>query len=255
MKYIIKKDKMGIVNYYNLEKQLIMQEYQTINDKITLYYHDKRIVKVTANNIELTLDLNGNILNADFANGVMAYFASKHQKIVFLDHDGEYLGSLNMNLEPIENNSWLYVIIKIINKLNDIMPKLIANKYANYLENVDEKINDINNEMISETIDILNQDSRRSIEKILSNYQKQEILAKKFLNLIKKKLTKEQYQKKYIEISKKYASKRSKLKSRYNYLKERRNLEEVQESFINNQNKLNKLLLEKEDIYNEYLTR
>ena len=107
MKYIVEKDEMGVINYYNFEKKLLMQEYQTVND---------------TNNLELALDLNSNILTADFNNGVTAYFASKHQKIVFLDIDGEYLGSLYMNVEPIENNSWLYVIIKIINKLNETMP-------------------------------------------------------------------------------------------------------------------------------------
>ncbi len=255
MKYIVEKDEMGVINYYNFEKKLLMQEYQTVNDTITLYYHDKKIVKIKANNLELALDLNSNILTADFNNGVTAYFASKHQKIVFLDIDGEYLGSLYMNVEPIENNSWLYVIIKIINKLNETMPILIENRYTASISKVNDKIHQVNNEMVSKTVTILNQDNRRSIEKILSDYHKQEIRAKKFLFLRRKKLSKEQYAKKYDEITMKYATKRSQLKSRYNYLAERRKLEELQTEFFNNQNDLDELLLEKKAIYNEYLTR
>ena len=255
MKYIVEKDEMGVINYYNFEKKLLMQEYQTVNDTITLYYHDKKIVKIKANNLELALDLNSNILTADFNNGVTAYFASKHQKIVFLDIDGEYLGSLYMNVEPIENNSWLYVIIKIINKLNETMPILIENRYTASISKVNDKIHQVNNEMVSKTVTILNQDNRRSIEKILSDYHKQEIRAKKFLFLRRKKLSKEQYAKKYDEITMKYATKRSQLKSRYNYLAERRKLEELQAELFNNQNDLDELLLEKKAIYNEYLTR
>ncbi len=255
MKYIVEKDEMGVINYYNFEKKLLMQEYQTVNDNITLYYHDKKIVKIKANNLELALDLNSNILTADFNNGVTAYFASKHQKIVFLDIDGEYLGSLYMNVEPIENNSWLYVIIKIINKLNETMPILIENRYTASISKVNDKIHQVNNEMVSKTVTILNQDNRRSIEKILSDYHKQEIRAKKFLFLRRKKLSKEQYAKKYDEITMKYATKRSQLKSRYNYLAERRKLEELQAELFNNQNDLDELLLEKKAIYNEYLTR
>lgn len=255
MKYIVEKDEMGVINYYNFEKKLLMQEYQTVNDNITLYYHDKKIVKIKANNLELALDLNSNILTADFNNGVTAYFASKHQKIVFLDIDGEYLGSLYMNVEPIENNSWLYVIIKIINKLNETMPILIENRYTASISKVNDKIHQVNNEMVSKTVTILNQDNRRSIEKILSDYHKQEIRAKKFLFLRRKKLSKEQYAKKYDEITMKYATKRSQLKSRYNYLAERRKLEELQAELFNNQNDLDELLLEKRNIYNEYLTR
>ena len=73
MKYIIEKNEMGIINYYNLDKKLLMQEYQIPNDKIILYYHDKGIVKVKTNNLNLDLDLNGNIISADFNNGVTAY--------------------------------------------------------------------------------------------------------------------------------------------------------------------------------------
>ncbi len=255
MKYIIEKDEMGIINYYNLEKQLIMQEYYTVNDKINLYYQDKKIIKVKTNKLELALDLNGNILTADFNNGVTVYFASKHQKIVFLDHDGEYLGSLNMNIEPIYSNNRIYIINKIINKLNEVMPMLIANRYANSIENVQDEIRDINDDMILDTVTILNDDNRHSIEKILKDYQKQEILAKKFLSLRKSKLTKEQYNQKYLAITKKYNNKRNKIKRRYGYIKEKSKLKDVQRHFIDNQNKLNKLLLEKKDIYNEYLTR
>ena len=53
----------------------------------------------------------------------------------------------------------------------------------------------------------------------------------------------------------KYANKRSQLKKRYNYLAERRKLEELQAELFNNQNDLDELLLEKRNIYNEYLTR
>ena len=255
MKYIVEKDEMGVINYYNLEKKLLMQEYQTADDTITLYYHDKKIVKIKANNLELALDLNGNILTADFNNGVTAYFASKHQKIVFLDTDGEYLGSLNMNIEPIYSSNRIYIINKIINKLNETMPILMENKYSVSIENVNDKIHQVNNEMVSKTVAILSQDNRRSIEKILSDYRKQEIRDKKFLSLRRKKLSKEQYAKKYDEITMKYATKRSQLKSRYNYLAERRKLEELQAELFNNQNDLDELLLEKRNIYNEYLTR
>ena len=255
MKYIIEKDEMGIVNYYNLDKQLIMQEYQNLNDIITLYYHDKKIVKIKTNNLTMDLDLEGNILTGVFNNGVTAYFAKKHKKIIFLDHDGEYLGSLNMLLEAIESNSWLYVIVKIVNKLNETMPLLLVSKYHASIENIDNKIHDINNEMVDKTIDILHDDNRRSIEKILKDYRLQEKRAKKFLTLRKNKLSKEQYQQKYEEITKKYATKRSRLKMRYNYLNERKELEEKQDELMMKQYELNKLLLAKKDLYDEYLTR
>lgn len=255
MKYIIKKDEMGIINYYNLEKQLVMQEYQTMNDTINLYYHNKKITKITTNKLVVDLDSNGNIINADFINGVTAYFANKHHKIIFLDHDGEYLGSINSKLEPITSNNKIYIIDKIINKLNETMPNLIANKYSNQMNKVDCEINNVNDEMIREVVSILEQDNRRSIEKILNDYHKQELRDKKILSLIRKYLSKEEYQNKYNKITAKYHLKRIQLKKRYNYLNERRKLEIVEKEFINNQSKLNKLILEKRDIYNEYLTR
>ena len=129
------------------------------------------------------------------------------------------------------------------------------NRYTASISKVNDKIHQVNNEMVSKTVTILNQDNRRSIEKILSDYHKQEIRAKKFLFLRRKKLSKEQYAKKYDEITMKYATKRSQLKSRYNYLAERRKLEELQAELFNNQNDLDELLLEKKAIYNEYLTR
>ncbi len=255
MKYIIQKDEMGVVNYFNLKKELVMQVYEMVDNVISLCYENNKIVKIKARNLKMDLDLNGNILTVDFNNGVTAYFANKHQKIVFLDHDGEYLGSLNMNLEPIYSNSRIYIVNKIINKLNEVMPILIANRYANSMENVQDEIRDVNDDMVLDAVTILTDDNRHSIEKILKDYRKQEIITKRFLSLRKSKLTKEQYNQKYLEITKKYIEKRNKLKMRYGYIEEKRKLEDVQRHFIANQNKLNKLLLKKEDIYNEYLTR
>ena len=249
------KDEMGVVNYYNLDKQLVMQEYQTINDLITLYYHDKKITKIKANNLVLDLDMAGNILHATFNNGVAAYFASKHERIIFLDHDGEYLGFLKMAVPTVESSSWLYVIVKIINKLNETMPILIKNKYQNLMANVQKDIKTVNDEMILDTISILQDDNRHSVDKILKDYRLEEKRAKEFLALRKSKLSKEKYQQKHEEITKKYAIKRSRLKMRYGYMKERKELEEKQDELMMKQYELNKLLLAKKDLYDEYLTR
>ena len=42
---------------------------------------------------------------------------------------------------------------------------------------------------------------------------------------------------------------------RYNYLNERKELEEKQDELLMKQYELNKLLLAKKDLYDEYLTR
>ena len=255
MKYIIEKDEMGIINYYNQDKQLVMQEYQIENYDIFLYYEDGKIIKVKANNLVLDLDFKGQILTADFKNEVTAYFSYKHQKIVFLDCDSEYLGFLKMTLEPIEGKSWLYVIKKIIVRLDETIPKLIEDKYESKLSNVNKQITNINDEMVEDVVAILNQKNLHDLNKILKDYQQKEIREKRKLLLKRQFISRENYQKKYQEITRKYRFKRRELKKCYGYYEEQEKLYNRQLNLQEKEEKLNELILEKKQINNEYLLR
>ena len=253
MDYIVLKDEMGIINYYNQNKELIMQVYNIFDENIRLYYQDGIIVNVSNDNITLELDYKGRILTGEFNNGLNCYFSYKHGKAVFLDYDGKYLGDLNLTLETINDSNRIYIVRKLFDKLEQFGKNLLTNRFHQEIDDIESKIDKVNNLMIDNVVSIINQDNRHSCNKILSDYQEREALEKQ--KLLRKNLSDEEYNLKYQKITRKYAYKRRKLKMEFNYANELKKYKAKAASLMFNQHRLNELITEKKQLKEEYLTR
>ena len=257
MEYIIQKDEMGIINYYNQNQELIMQDYNVLDDIIRLTYENNHIVKINNDNLTLELDFKGRLLNGFFVNGITCYFSYQHSKAVFLDVDGQYLGSLDISLETINGSNRIYLAKNLIQKLESCAVSLIDKHFNNDLNNINKQISKVNDLMVEDAVDILKQDNRRSCAKILNSYDEAELREKRNLlllykkkNFISKLLTrKDSYEEKCQQITRKYAKKRTQLKTNCDYANELKKLKAKETSFLFNQHRLNELLEEREALY------
>ncbi len=258
MNCIIEKDEMGIINYYNQNRELIRQDYRDLNEIISFYYENNKINKISNGSITLELDYYGNPLIAFFNNGLTCYFAYKHSKGVFIDYDGKYLGDITVLLDKINSQNRLYIVKNLLHKLENSSNKLINTRYNSEIFNVKAKISYVNNLMINDTINILKQDKYHNCQRILKEYDEEELRKKRLLlQLYKNKLLVNRviYENKKTKITKKYAKKRRQLKTQYDYANEYEEIKAKQNSLMFNQSRLDNLLKLEEKINNEYLSR
>ena len=253
MDFIVKKDELGVISYYD-QDILIMQDYNLDDENIRLYFEDNHIVKITNERVSLELDFKGRVLTADLINGLTCYFSYKHQKIAFFDYNGEYLGELAFSLELINEVNRLYIAKNLMHKLENFSCSLINNSYEKKLNALDEKITSINDLIVSDVVSILGQQNRRDCQKKLKVFNREELSKRRKL-LMHFKDNKEVYKRKNQKLTRKYVQKRRQLKSEFNYEEQLREFNDKQADIKTNQQLLNELILEKNNLNNDYLAR